>query len=205
MHHVALQRSDTLRAEFMATISMYDPSMLVWLDESGHDRRHTIRKQAYSFRGMPLNDHRILARGVRYSAIPIMSLEGGIHDVYITQGTVDGDKFVDFITEYLLPILMPFNYINPRSVVIMDNASIHHVEEVTDLIERQCKARLCFLPPYSPDLMPAEGVFSQVKSIMKENHKLFQACTAPRALIAMAFGMVSRDNCYGHISRCGYI
>ena len=185
----------------MATISMYDPSMLVWLDESGHDRRNTIRKQAYSFRGMPLADHRILARGIRYSVIPIMSLEG-IHDVFLTEGTVNGEKFVGFVKDYLLPVLMPFNYVNPRSVVIMDNASIHHVEEVTDLIERQCGAKLCFLPPYSPDLMPAEGVFSQVKSIMKENHKLFQVCSAPRA---MAFGMVSVENCYGHITRCGYV
>ena len=62
MHHVALKWSDTLRAQFMATVSMCDPSMLVWLDESGHDRRHTIRKQAYSFRGMPLANHLILAR-----------------------------------------------------------------------------------------------------------------------------------------------
>ena len=67
----------------------------------------TIRKQAYNFRGMPLADHHILARGIRYSAIPIMSLEG-IHDVFITEGTVDGEKFVDFITEYLLPVRMPF-------------------------------------------------------------------------------------------------
>ena len=72
--------------------------MFVCLDESGHDRRNPIRKQAYSFRGMPLADHRILARGIRYSASPIMSLEG-IHDVFITEGTVDGEKFVDFITE----------------------------------------------------------------------------------------------------------
>ena len=173
--------------------------MWVWLDESGHDRRHTIRKQASSFRGVPFADHPILARGVRYSAIPIMLLEG-IHDVFVTEGTVDGDKFVQFITEYQF-----LCYINPRSVVIMNNASIHHVDEVTDLIERQCGAKLCFLPPYSPDLMPAEGVFSQMKSIRKENHKLFQVCTAPRALIAMAFGMVSLENCYGHISRCGYV
>ena len=53
--------------------------------------------------------------------------------------------------------------------------------------------------------MPAEGVFSQVKSIMKENHKLFLVCTAPKALIAMAFGMVSVENFCGHISRCGYV
>ena len=122
---------------------------------------------------------------------------------YITEGTVDG-KNLDFIKDYLLPILLPFN-VNPYSVVIMDNASIHHVCEVEDLIVNQAGARLCYLPPYSPDLMPAERVFSQIKSIMKENHRLFQVCSAPRVLLAMAFGMVSVENCYGHISRCGYI
>ena len=204
MRRVALQQSDILRAQFMATISMYDPRMLVWLDESGCDRRNTIRKYAYSIRGMLLCDHRILCRGKRYSTIPIMSLDG-IHDVYITEGTVDGEKFTDFIRKSLLPILFPFKIVNPYSVVIMDNASIHHVDKVQDLIENQAGAKLCYLPPYSPDLMPAEGVFSQIKSIMKENHQLFQACSSPRALLAMAFGMVTVDNCYGHVSRCGYI
>ena len=122
--------------------------ILVVLDESSHDCQHTIRKQAYK---MPFVDHRILARGVRYSAIPIMFLEG-IHYVFITEGTIDGDKFVQFITEHLLPILMSFNYINPRSVVIMDNTRIHHVDEVTDLIERQCGTKL---PPYSPEPTPS--------------------------------------------------
>ena len=32
-------------------------------------------------------DHRILVRGVRYSAVPILSL-GGIHDVFLLEGTV---------------------------------------------------------------------------------------------------------------------
>ena len=44
-------------------------------------------------------------------------------------------------------------------------------------------------PPYSPDLNPVEGVFSQAKSIMKLNDKLIQATTAPRAMLAMTFGM----------------
>ena len=77
----------------------------------------------------------------------------------------------------------------------MDNASIHHVQRVKHLIEVQAGARLCFLPPYSPDLMPAEGIFSQVKQIIKQNDKLFQVCTAPRAMIAMVFGMVSTEDC----------
>ena len=87
------------------------------------------------------------------------------------------------------------------SVVIMYNASIHHVDEVIDLIERQCGAKVWLSIAILTDLMPAEGVFSQVKSIMKENHKLFQVFTAPRALIAMAFAM---ENYYDHISRCEY-
>ena len=34
MHRVALQRSDQLRVNFMAQISVYDPAMLIWLDET---------------------------------------------------------------------------------------------------------------------------------------------------------------------------
>ena len=44
MHRVALQRSDEQRARFMAEISLYDVSMLVWLDESGCDDRNYRRK-----------------------------------------------------------------------------------------------------------------------------------------------------------------
>ena len=55
---------------------MYDPWMLVWLDESGHDCRNNTRKQAYSFRGMPLADYRILAGGISDS----YNVLEGIHD-----------------------------------------------------------------------------------------------------------------------------
>jgi hypothetical protein len=81
MCRVARQRSDALRASYMAKISIYDPRMLIWLDESGCDRRNYLRMYGYSIRGMPVTDCRLLVRGVRYSAIPIVSLEG-IHDVY---------------------------------------------------------------------------------------------------------------------------
>ena len=124
-----------------------------------------------------------------------MSMEG-IHDVYVTEGTVDGQGFSELVRSYLLPVLLPFNNINPRSVVVMDNASIHHVQEVSG-------AKLLYLPPYSPDLNPTEGVFSQIKCIIKQNHKLFQVCSAPRAMIACNFGMLDTQDCIGHISRCG--
>ena len=38
-----------------------------------------------------------------------------------------------------------------------------------NLIEITTKAKVIFLPPYSPDLMHLEEVFIEVKSVMKAN------------------------------------
>ena len=94
---------------------------------------------------------------------------------------------------------------NPLSVVIMDNASIYHVNGVVDPIENQAGARLLFLPPYSPNLNPLEEVFSQVKAIMKQNDQLFQVTTIPRALLIMVFGMVTEEQCRSYITDSGYL
>ena len=204
IQYIALQRSDACRARFMAEISMYDPVMLVWVDETGCDKRNCRRRYGYSVRGIPPQDHRILVRGVRYSGIPVMSLQG-IHDVQIVEGSVNGIKFEEFILQTLMPILNPFNGTNPLSVVIMDNCSIHHTSPVKHLIENVAHAKLLFLPPYSPDLMPLEEVFSKVKYTIKDNDRLFQTCTAPRPMLALAFSMVTPENCAQYVHHSGYI
>ena len=112
---------------------------------------------------------------------------------YIAEGNMNGYS--------LLPVLMPFNSINPCSIVIMDNVSIHHVDEIADLIEMQAGAKICCLPPYSLDLTPVDGLFSQAESILKLNDKLIQAITA---MLAMVLGMISMRDCCGHISHSGY-
>ena len=81
--------------------------------------------------------------------------------------------------------------------MIMDNASIHHTEGVADLIENQAGARLVYLPPYSPDL--------KVKTIMKQNDSVFQVTSAPRALLALAFDMVTREDCIQYINHSEYL
>ena len=104
--------------------------MLVWLDVTGCFRRNTLRKYGYSLSGILVCNHRLLVHGKRYSAIPVMSLDG-IH--------VNGEKFANFVSNYLLPVLKPFNYMNSHSIVIMD-VSIHHVQHVVYLMERQAGA-----------------------------------------------------------------
>lgn len=55
----------------------------------------------------------------------------------MAEGIMNGDWFVHFLRVYLLPDFLPFNGVNPQSVVIINDASIHHVEKVRDLIEVQ--------------------------------------------------------------------
>lgn len=43
--------------------------------------------------------------------------------------------FTTFVHDNLLQHLMPYNGINPHSVVIMDNCSIHHIPEVVKAIQ----------------------------------------------------------------------
>ena len=69
----------------------------------------------------------------------------GMLDVYLVEGTVNGTKF-EFNTSSLLPILKPFDGRNDHSIVVMDNASIYHVDTVYDLIENQAGAKLIYLP-----------------------------------------------------------
>ena len=67
-----------------------------------------------------------------------------MHDVCFFEGTVKGAKFEYFLRRCVIPILKPFNWVNSHSFVIMDNASIHHVQGVIDIIENPKGARLLF-------------------------------------------------------------
>ena len=59
---------------------------------------------------------------------------------------------------FISPTLMPFNGLNPKSIVIMDNGSIHHIDEVIAKITA-VGVLVWFLSPYSTDLNPVEEVF----------------------------------------------
>ena len=76
--------------------------MLVFLDETGCDRRNSLRKFGYSLLGKRAPSTSLLVRGVRYSAIGILTVEG-IQDSYITSQNIDAEKFEDFVDKCLVP------------------------------------------------------------------------------------------------------
>ena len=200
---VALQRSDILRAEYQSEVSLFDHSMLIFVDESGCDARNASRKYGYALRGFPAKSFRFLSRGKRFSAIGALT-STSLLDSYIVEGTVNGDVFYDFVQSTLLPHLQPFNGINPNSVVVLDNCSIHHVEEVVALIQ-SVGALVLYLPPYSPDLMPIEECFNKVKQFLREHDACFQAADDPIMIIRAAFASVSPSDCIAWATDCGYL
>lgn len=198
----SLSRSEQKRADFWAEFTHYEPNMILWVDETGFELRNAFRKQGYAIRGLPPQDYVLELRGKRYSSIGILTTDG-IEDVYIAETSVNGEVFLDFVRKCLLPLLLPFDGNNEKSIVVLDNASIHHVNCVVDTI-RSVGSLVRFLPPYSPDINPIEEVFAEVKHWISTNSILCQS-TNPRSTILMAFSSVSKQNCISYVNHSGYV
>ena len=76
MRHVAIQRCDVQRARFISEIMDFNPKTLIFIDETGSNRRNTIRKYGYSLRGMTPVSHKFTVYGKRLSAIGILTYRG---------------------------------------------------------------------------------------------------------------------------------
>ena len=124
-----------------------------------------VRKNGYSVRGKPPQNHSLLVRGERLSAIACISAKG-ILDVKVVKGTSNGDIFYNFIHSHLLAHLLPFDGRNLHSVLVLDNCSIHHISEVRQVLE-EVGVLVHYLPPYSPGYNPIEEAFSKVKQSLR--------------------------------------
>ena len=115
---IAKQRDELLRVTFANDVSVYNPEMIVFVDETGADRRNMLRKYGYSIRGKPARSHKLLCRGQHISIIAMMSSKG-LLDCKILHGSVNGESFYEFIHTHLIAHLQPFNGSNSHSVVIL--------------------------------------------------------------------------------------
>lgn len=199
----AKQRCEVMRAQHQLDMLAYTghSELLVFVDEVGADRRDILRQNAYSIKGIPATAKKFTFRGDRVNAICAISNDG-LLDAYTTTGSVNADIFLHFVEHALVPHLKPFNGFNERSVVIMDNASIHHQHAIVDAIQNS-GALLHFLPPYSPDFNAIELTFSKVKSVLKSNENVWDELDTETALLA-ALNTVTAEDCKAWISHCGY-
>ena len=141
----------------------------------------------------------LLVRGERISVIAFMSMSGML-DCKTVKHSVNGDTFYDSMQTTVLPHLMTFNGVNPHSVLIVDNSSIHHVDGIVQMVH-EVGALIHFLPPYSPDYIPVEEAFSKVKANLRAmNSASFED---PENLVMAAFSTTTVENCQQWIGHAG--
>ena len=160
-----MERNEEDREEFKRNVRVhYRPEQLVFADESHFNRLTLRRPYAWSRRGERASRHEFQFRGTKYTILPALSLDGILH-LEVVENAVTGDVFRRFL-EGLLPHMNKWPL--PNSVLVIDNASIHKVAGIRELVEEH-GMRLMFLPSYSPDLNPIELSFSSIKAWLRKN------------------------------------
>ncbi|WP_084064691.1 IS630 family transposase [Paenibacillus stellifer] len=75
----------------------------------------------------------------------------------------DVDAFIRFLQDLLSA------YPNGKIAIILDNSRIHHATGLQPFLKEHPRLHLVFLPPYSPNLNPVEGLWLWLKSDVVNN------------------------------------
>jgi transposase len=119
----------------------------------------------------------------------------GLQAVMTVEGATDADFFRTYVKQVLGPTLAP------GDIVVLDNLSAHKAPGIQQVLARR-RARLLYLPPYSPDLSPMELCLSKVKTALgaakARTRKALDAAVQQAMETVTALDV---RNCFRH---CGY-
>jgi transposase len=145
----AKQRNQDLQELYLYKMREFQSYHLVFIDESGCDKRIGLRRSGWAPLGITPVQVTGLHREQRYHILPAYT-QDGVMLARVYQGYTDSALFEDFVEQLLHHC---GRWPEPRSVLVMDNASIHHSEKVEQLCN-EAGVKLLYLPPYSPTLNP---------------------------------------------------
>jgi transposase len=86
--------------------------------------------------------------------------EDGLVAPMVIDGARNGDLFVAYVEQVLIPTLQP------GDIVMMDNLPSHKWTAAVRAIEK-AGCSVVYLPPYSPDFNPIEQAFVKVKARLR--------------------------------------
>jgi hypothetical protein len=163
-------------------LAIKNVEMVIFIDESSKDRHAARRSHGWSKRDVRVHYRVRFNMDIRYTLIGCADCYGFVPhmcDVVMHKvdgkkesAPVDGERFVEYMKEKVVPYLGNYALGEAHSVVVMDNCSVHMSEEVEALISEK-GAILLYSAPYAPDLIPIESMFKQWKSYLKRHHVAF--------------------------------
>ena len=137
--------------------------------------------------------------------LPALSLDGILH-LEVVENAVTGADFRRFVEGLLLQMN---EFPLPNSVLVIDNASIHKINGIQELVEDR-GARLLYLPSYSPDFNPIELAFSTIKQWLRLNRNRVNQELQSRDgriydIFWEAVHSVTAEQARGWYKHCGYV
>jgi transposase len=167
---------------------------LVFLDETGASTNMT-RLYGRAPKGCRCVDSAPLGRWETTTFVAALRHDG-LTAPMLTDGPMDGDVFLAYVTHFLCPTL------KPGDIVILDNLSSHKVAGVEQAIQA-VGATLRPLPPYSPDLNPIEKLFAKLKALLRK------AATRASSTLWQEIGRLllcfSSQECRNYFASSGYV
>ena len=152
---MASERDEKVRRKFRKLTEAFESDHYIFIDEMGSNLGLT-RRYGRAAAGTRVRDEVPGNRGSNISTIGAIGVDG-VRTGLSVPGAIDGETLLFFVEELLVPTL------KRGDIVLMDNASIHKLDDIEDALEA-AGAGLLFLPAYSPDLNPIEHAWSKVKA-----------------------------------------
>jgi transposase len=193
------------REEFKTLVNtQFRPEQLVFANGSHFDRLLSRRPYMWSKHNERPCRYEFLLRGTKYSLIPALSLDGILH-LEVVDKAITADDFRRFV-QGLLPLMNEWP--QPRSVLVIDDASIHKAARIREMVEER-GARLLYLPANSPDFNPTEHAFSTIESWLRSNcDGVNQETESKNGAVKDAFSeavhSVTAEDAKGYFRDCGY-
>lgn len=132
-------------------------------------------------------------QGPPFSGISAMGVDG-LGAPFLIEGALNSELFSRYLEQMLVPCLCP------GQQVWMDNVKFHSAPKAVAAITAT-GARVCYLPPYSPDFHPMEHGISKIKEHLR-TAKARTPRTLTTALVA-ALDTVTASDIRGWVTHCG--
>lgn len=195
-------QSPSKRARYLHAVGALTPDMLVFLDECALQERFLRRQSGRATRGNRTNRIPWSQGGKRFSLLPAI-FRGGVLALDCQEGSYLRRDFEGFLKHRLFPVMN--RYPEANSVLVMDNARIHHGGRIAELAAER-GIRIIYLPPYSPDFNPIEKAFSVLKSHFRRTQGLIRTAADEKIDLIMdtVWDLFSGSLMHKLYSVCGY-
>ncbi len=189
----AAERDEQQRAEFRQEVATISRRRLVFTDETGFHLAMT-RRFGRAPRGERVRQRVPRKRGTNVTLVGALALRGWVAALSFS-GSLDREAFDAFVTGLLVPRL------RRSDVVLLDNLRVHHASDVEDAV-RAARARVLWLPTYSPDFSPLENCWSKVKAVVRGTEP--RTASGLDAALTQALNSVTAADVDGWFKHCGY-